>query len=171
MKYSVQNPKRVIREIQTYLLAIHHGLKTVPPVTKDGIYSAQVRDAVSTFQGVYHLPVTGMVDFQTFQTLYQVYQDLNTSNQEYELIPQSVFDMKTGDFGQFVIKLQSLLGDLSLVYPNVIRPAITGQYGLGTLDAVRAIQRNYGLEETGEVSPTLWGQMVRDQKAIEKHKT
>ena len=70
--------------------------------------------------------------------------------------------MRLGDTGTAVIALQSILGEFARIYPAVVRPAVTGQFGLATADAVRALQRSYGRYADGIVTAELWERMLRD---------
>lgn len=62
-----------VRAIQTQLNAISNNFPAIPKVRVDGIYGDQVRQAVEIFQGVFDLPVTGIVDFATWYQISNIY--------------------------------------------------------------------------------------------------
>lgn len=160
--YNAQDHCEVVKEVQRYLLAIQYRQGLVPTITVDGFYTDAVRDSVASFQEQNNLAVTGYVDEKTWELLFLGYEQSLIEDVTFDLLPPNTFDIKIGDIGHAVILLQSMLIELAKVYPAIPRPAITGQFGLGTADAVRGIQRTYGLYESGEVSPSLWARMLRD---------
>ena len=165
MSYRIDNPKEVIRQIQRYLLAVAYSDTQIPKVTLSGEYTPTTREAVRAFQKSKGLDVTGTVNYATWTALYDAF--LVTQREEAVFLEDEWFDMHLGDTGSGVVVLQSRLGDLSRVYPAITRPAITGQFGLATAEAVRAVQRSYGDYADGIVTRALWNQMDRDVQARE----
>ena len=45
----------------------------IPKVKEDGVYGNSTAEAVSTFQGIFGLPKTGVVDFKTWYEISRVY--------------------------------------------------------------------------------------------------
>lgn len=165
-RYRIDNDAEPVREIQRYLLEVAHVDDRIPKVTIDGHYGDTTRNAVKAFQNTEGMEETGIVDFLTWGSLYQRHTDIRGSREEVSDFPHSDdFDLHLGDTGVAVVVLQALLTEFAAIYPNVVRPAITGQYGLATADAVRVMQRNYGLWADGIVSVTLWNRMLRDYDA------
>ena len=62
-----------VRELQYFLRFISEFESTVPTVRFDGIFGAETESAVRAFQSLYGLPVTGVVDTDTWVTLYRAY--------------------------------------------------------------------------------------------------
>ena len=62
-----------VRELQYFLRFISEFESTVPTVRFDGIFGAETENAVRAFQSLYGLPVTGVVDTDTWVTLYRAY--------------------------------------------------------------------------------------------------
>ena len=52
--------------------------------------------------------------------------------------------------------IQEYLAYIATVYPSIPAPAVTGVYGLETVQAVEAFQREFGLEPNGIVGVTTW---------------
>lgn len=165
-RYRIDNETEPVREIQTYLLEVAHHDERIPKVTIDGQYGDTTRNAVRAFQSAEGMEETGIVDMATWGALYRRHADIRRSRTESSSFPFTAdFDLHLGDTGIAVIVLQAMLTEFAGIYPNVVRPAITGQFGLATADAVRAIQRNYGVWADGIVSVGLWNRMVRDYDA------
>lgn len=165
MKYPINDPREVIRQVQTYLLEILYDRNVLPTIVIDGFYTPETREAVRQFQLDEGLAETGIVDYETWNALYREYLLILLRQDKKELVDDGAFDMRIGNVGHPIILLQSTLGELSLFYPVINRPAITGQFGYTTQEAVRALQRSYGLYETGEVDKALWARMTRDYEA------
>ena len=62
-----------VRTIQNQLNAISNSYPAVPKVAEDGIYGEATANAVRTFQQIFGLPQTGVVDFKTWYEISRVY--------------------------------------------------------------------------------------------------
>ena len=62
-----------VRDLQTYLSVIAQNNPEIPPVTIDGIYGNETRDAVYTFQALNGLPPTGSVGPVTWSKIANQY--------------------------------------------------------------------------------------------------
>lgn len=68
-----------VRDLQTYLSVIASNNPSIPPVTVDGVYGEQTRDAVYTFQALNGLPPTGSVGPVTWSKIANQYDALVNS--------------------------------------------------------------------------------------------
>ncbi|MED5053059.1 peptidoglycan-binding protein [Anoxybacillus rupiensis] len=116
-----------VKEVQQLLKAA--GFFTYPTAT--GYYGTITETAVKNFQSSVKLPVTGVVDDQT-------YAKLKTASS-----PQPA--LKQGASGEAVKTLQQQLKTLGLFTYS----EITGYYGTITADAVKKFQKQAGLPATG----------------------
>lgn len=55
-----------VQQIQEQLNRISQNYPAIPKVVADGIYGERTKEAVETFQRIFQLPVTGIVDFPTW---------------------------------------------------------------------------------------------------------
>ena len=62
-----------IRQMQNQLNIISRGYPLIPKVTADGIYGQQTAEAVRTFQQIFRLPQTGVVDFTTWYKISEIF--------------------------------------------------------------------------------------------------
>lgn len=62
-----------VRQIQNQLNRIARNYPAIPVVTADGIYGPATANAVRTFQGIFNLPQTGIVDFPTWYSISNIY--------------------------------------------------------------------------------------------------
>lgn len=165
-RYRIDDEREPIKELQRYLLTLAYLHEEIPKVTIDGFYGETTREAVKVFQRMEDVEESGIVDLETWDLLYTRYREATVGEELASAFPHpSDFPLHLGETGIAVIVLQALLTDLSYAYPNVLRPAVTGQFGLTTADAVRALQRNYGRYADGVVDLALWARMIRDYQA------
>lgn len=64
---------KYVRTIQNQLNAISNSYPAIPKIKEDGSYGSSTANAVSTFQGIFGLPKTGVVDFKTWYEISRVY--------------------------------------------------------------------------------------------------
>ena len=64
---------KYVRTIQNQLNAISNSYPAIPKIKEDGNYGSSTAEAVSTFQGIFGLPKTGVVDFKTWYEISRVY--------------------------------------------------------------------------------------------------
>lgn len=62
-----------VRTIQNQLNAISNGYPAIPKIRESGTFDAQTEEAVKTFQRIFGLPQSGVVDFKTWYEISRVY--------------------------------------------------------------------------------------------------
>lgn len=62
-----------VRTIQRQLNRIAQNYPAIPNVTADGIYGQRTAEAVRTFQRIFNLPQSGIVDFPTWYSISNIY--------------------------------------------------------------------------------------------------
>lgn len=62
-----------VRQMQEELNVISRSFPAIPKVVADGIYGENTKKAVETFQSVFGLPRTGVVDFRTWFTISDIF--------------------------------------------------------------------------------------------------
>lgn len=62
-----------VRTIQQQLNAISKNYPAIPTLRVDGVYGPNTADAVRTFQEVFNMPVTGIVDYPTWYRISDIY--------------------------------------------------------------------------------------------------
>ncbi len=144
----------------------------IPPVTRDGIYGANTESAVESFQAIYGLPVTGIVDAQTWDLMYKVLKnsydivlfdsrELNIETQPY---PETV--LQIGSSGDSVRTLQEYINTIAAINSNITPVSVTGVYGRATRAAVLALQEEAGLMRTGIVNKSTWDYIANQYKNV-----
>ena len=154
-----------IYEVQEYLRFLAKNGYPLPLVIPDGIYGAETRGAVSVFQGLVSLPVTGRVDYATWQALVSAYETAKRiTDPSLPIYPfeEVLSDRKVSEGDRFLLVyiIQVILQTISAFW-NIEQQAITGIYDAQTVSNIRAFQRANGLTETGEVDRLTWDRLAR----------
>ena len=62
-----------VKEVQKYLNTISKNYPAIPNVSVDGVYGSKTRDAVKKFQQIFNVNVSGIVEYDTWYALSNVY--------------------------------------------------------------------------------------------------
>ena len=146
--------------IQYFLSFVAIYENSIPTVAIDGIFGSATKRAVETFQSLSDLPVTGVIDLNTYTALYDAYRGIINSLPDSAFIgiarPYPGFQLVVGSEGDDVEALQSYLNVIGTVYSAIPPIAVDGIYGTATADAVSAFQAEFGLPSTGIVNAETW---------------
>ncbi len=84
-----------VNRLQFMLNVLSDFIPSIPPVTESGTFDIATRDAVRAFQQYAGLPITGAVEAQTWDAIYEQF-----SAVESEVFDQSVLFPKNADFAE-----------------------------------------------------------------------
>jgi len=149
-----------VRDLQYYLAFIAYFDPELPAVTADGVYGEQTRLAVEAFQRNEGLPVDGIVGRETWNAIIRRYDRLLASLPD--LIGEQSEDVYPGRYisfgqrGEDVRNLQRLINRAAALNSYIPEVNEDGDFGDATLNAVRIIQENNGLDPSGVVGPITW---------------
>ena len=148
-----------IRSLQTMLRVIAEQDSSIPSLIPDGFYGNNTVRSVSAFQRRSGLPVTGVTDQKTWDTVVAAYQLALTELDQAEPI-QSILNpsqvIRRGEFHPNVYLAQSMLTVLSGSYHSIPAPAFTGVLDLPTAASLSAFQELSQLPITGELDKHTW---------------
>lgn len=161
-----------VRSLQTMLRAIGQTDPRLPIVIPDGIYGPGTMAAVSTFQTLYSLPVTGVVDQKTWERIVEIYlpaleQIGLTTPIEIIFEPEQVF--RLGESSPYLYLAQGMLTALAQGYSNLKLPSMNGTKDDATTAAVASFQQFAGLPATGELDRATWTQLVNQFTLYANH--
>ncbi len=150
-----------VRVLQYFLRYIANFNPNVPSVASDGIFGPATAEAVRAFQTEYGLPVTGVVNERTWDSIYNVYLSLVASvplqYREGRIVPFPGTTLLRGSSGESVVLLQEYLNYIAETYTDIPTVLVDGQFGPATENAVRAFQNVFGLTgPEGVVGASLW---------------
>lgn len=148
-----------IRSLQTMLRVLAEHDARYQTVVPDGVYSPQTMKAVSQFQRVHGLPVTGIADQQTWDEIARRYEPAlifvdEAQPVEVILNPNEVLIL--GDASPYLYVAQAMLIVLAETYASVTAPRSTGVLDDATADSLAAFQALSGLPVTGDLDKRTW---------------
>ncbi len=161
--------------VQTELNRISQSYPAIPKISPvDGIFGAQTEAAVRRFQEIFDLEPDGVVGRATWYALVRLYTavtslgELRSQGQRFYSISWATSDpIEQGDTGVKVEHLQYMLSVLSAYIPQIPGVAIDGNFGPATREAVLAVQRRFGLPQTGVVNFETWDEIYDQFAGIE----
>lgn len=153
-----------IRSLQTMLRVIAEDDNRLPTVVPDGIYGQSTLRALSAFQRLYGLPVTGVADQNTWEKIVEIFDEAlirigKTEPLEIIFEPGQVF--RSGDSSPYLFIVQGVLQSLAVDFPTISAPNSTGVFDRETAAAIRAFQIIAGLPLTGELDRKTWKHLSR----------
>ncbi len=149
-----------VRTIQYYLAVIGAYYAAVQPVEITGYFGAQTETSVKSFQQVFGLPQTGIVERNTWYAIYDAYAGivdsvpLDTTVNDVALYPGTT--LREGTTSEYVRLLQTYLSFIHETYPEIGAVSTTGYFGPVTRASVMAFQERFGLPVSGIVGAATW---------------
>lgn len=154
-----------VRTLQFYLRVLSRFIPTMPFVADDGVFGQGTEDAVRAFQSYVGLNPDGVVGAVTWNAIINEYDNIESAlRNEYNIassLPSPGNFLTTGSVGTEVELIQRYLQKISRSDSRVPSVAVDGVYGEGTAAAVREIQRQFGLTQTGAIGPLTWSAIVQ----------
>ena len=140
-----------------YLSAFYN---TIPSLAVDGIYGPSTEAAIRAVQSTFSLPITGMLDLDTWETIYRTYlgfvETIPLKYVEGNTIPYPGIPLRLGSSSDAVTLLQEYLNFVATAYPEIPTIPVTGYFGTQTQNAVLTFQRLFGIPQTGTVAAATW---------------
>ena len=154
--------ERAIAELQQWLRNISKSSDDGPAIIPDGNFSAETRFEVESFQLENGLPVTGVVDFFTWEAIKKA----DNLVSEERLLPVQVapitnddLPLKRGDDNVFTDTLKLMLNLVAEDYDNFDFIDENG-FGEATQRAIERWQEVAFIDATGQVDKTTWNSLA-----------
>lgn len=152
-----------IRSAQNFLRKISHVYSGVPPVIPDGQFGEQTEASVRGFQNTFGLPETGEIDLETWQMLLRVYDDVGRyldAPDPAAVYPSAQYTIRPGESSIHLYVIQAMLLSLSGRFINLIPVSVNGVSDSDTQEAVRSLQKVFGMEENGMIEKEFWNHLA-----------
>ena len=150
--------------LQYFLSVIALFNTSFPQVQITGVFDEVTQEAVETLQRNNGLPVTGVVDKETWDLIYDQFQGITFILPSLlSRIPLEPYDgvlLRQGSNGERVELLQRYLNAISDVYTDVPKVEVLGIFGPQTYNSVLVFQRLFGLTADGVVGRDTWNALL-----------
>jgi peptidoglycan hydrolase-like protein with peptidoglycan-binding domain len=153
-----------VQLVQYFINVLSAYYESIPSIDIDGILGPNTRAAIIEFQKTLELPITGLIDEETWNTMYNsVLGILRELPPTAVALPSFIYPniiYREGTEGPDVFIIQELLAFISTVVPEIPTVELNGFFGPETTAAVIAFQRMYGIEPDGIVDEETWNKIV-----------
>ncbi|MBD5128745.1 MAG: spore cortex-lytic protein [Ruminococcaceae bacterium] len=153
-----------VRTIQVELNRIGTNYPAIPKIVPaNGIYGESTTEAVRTFQSVFNLPATGVVNKATWYKIKYIFtavkhlSELTSEGLTAEEIEKLWGEnLRRGDYGQRVRSLAYYLNVIAYFNPEIPTVNSGGVFNEAMEDQVKTFERFYGLNPDGIVDFRTW---------------
>jgi len=153
-----------VQLVQYFLNVLSAFYSSIPAVDIDGILGPQTRTSIIEFQKTMGLPITGIIDNETWTTMYRnIIGILRALPSTAIALPALLYPnivYREGSEGPGVYIIQQYLSFISTLVPAIPLVTPDGAFGPETRAAVIAFQNQYGLTPNGIVEETTWNKIV-----------
>ena len=152
-----------IRSLQTMLRVIAENDPAHERVIPDGLYGPETVSAVAAFQKIHALPVTGVTDNLTWDTIVEIYEEALIEQADAHplqivLNPKQV--IRKGERHPHLHLVQAMLTVLAETYASIGMPSSSGILDEATADSLSSFQSIHGLPMTGHLDKHTWHRLV-----------
>lgn len=142
-------------------------------VAINGRYDEGTRQAVMHFQKKYFLPVTGDVNFDTWDAisqLYHTYENIYGQTEGIYPFPTSPdFIVMPGERSNLVYVLQIMLNELRRSYDSYGHLPLNGRYDISMTRAIEEFQSAQGIKVNGIVDRITWNRLADEYNALSRY--
>lgn len=152
-----------VRSAQTFLREISNQYEEMPTVIPDGIYGEQTEASVKWFQNFRGLPVTGVIDKKTWDTLLEDYLFLLSEREPpvcVNILPKNFDIILPEEENRYLHPIQAMMKNLSLQFDTIPDLEITGVHDEASVNTVKSIQKILGKEQNGNIDKSFWNDLV-----------
>lgn len=162
--YQQSNRSEAIREIQTYLFFLSDKrYDSINRIPIDGVFDQETEQAVIAFQKETSLDPTGIVDYETFTTLYLEYK---SAYEEFYEKPYIIGDgdlpLKENDQNDDVRTLHTMINELRKSYPEISEVGSGSYFSSRTGDAIEDIRYLFMFERSRVLDKALYSRIKRE---------
>lgn len=148
-----------IHNLQVFLRAISKKYDDIPMVIPDGVYGNNTAEAVRAFQNRFSLSETGTTDNSTWDSIVNVYRDIEKENSEprrVRIYPEHGLRPENNSYTPTIYVIQTMMAAISDRFSNIPRPSVNGVLDAPTVESIKAIQIASGLNPDGNISRIFW---------------
>lgn len=150
-----------------YITERHNAIKTVQRFlgeNQTGVYSEDTRNKVIAHQAENNIELSGVVDYETFNSLKEVY--LKASTARDVSVVFSGLPYKIGDMGTNIAIINAILTEVISEYTFESVPPNGSYYGNRTVDAVVRLREIFMLDYSQEIDEEFISRLLTEKNAI-----
>ena len=150
-----------VKYIQETLNVINNVFLTVPELVTDGIYGTKTNASVTEFAKLFGYNASGGIDNALWNKINEIYltvaRDCIFATDQSEGVRDFAgTTLNVGSNGENVRYIQERINRIHTAIPYIGQLETDGLYGSATARSVSALQRVFGLTETGTVNESTW---------------
>lgn len=164
MRHELYYFAQPVRSLQGMLRTISFQFPSMPRVATDGIFDEKTLEAVMILQRDSGLPVTGVVDFVTWdetRNRYLAAQHELALPYLHSGFPSREHIIHSGDVCLHLFHIQAMFHALSLLLDPLEPTPITGTHSGASVRNTFQLQRAMGVTETGAIDVHTWNHLAR----------
>lgn len=142
-----------VKLLQYYINLLASSVESIPALEIDGDYGKETAESVKAIQEMCKLEKNGIVDRITWNAIYEKCLDAKDSS--------VVIINKSSQYSKNVTRLQCLLNILNNNYKLSGTVDVDGYYGNQSINAVKKLQRKFGLSADGIVGKLTWEEFYK----------
>lgn len=135
----------------------------IPLLKTNGVFNENTLSMVKAFQRNYNLPVTGIVNYETFSKIGEIYETILSSYKDKNGVTDDLYPNKflsLGSSGTDVRRLQMYLYKICKYDKSIPGVKVNSEFDSLTESSIKKIQKDYNFEVNGIVGPLLWKKIV-----------
>lgn len=150
-----------VKYIQQALNIINNVFVTIPNISEDGIFGNETQTAVNRFAAIFGYPQNGTVNMRLWSKINRILGTVQSN-----CIFSTAESEGARDFAGVVLTIGSSGGNVNYVQERINRIytaipyvgglVVDGNYGTKTAASVSALQRIFGLTDSGNVNESTW---------------
>lgn len=153
-----------VRSLQHMLRRLALEYPFLPKLVADGIFGEETLEAVMLYQRELHPPVTGIVDLELWNDIYDRWQAVEQKYGESRALrafPSEQAQVELGSEEEYLILPQTMFRLLSRYLSGFAQENANGIHGEDSVRNTKLIQQAAGLEETGILDRRTWEMLSR----------
>lgn len=157
------NEGNTVATLQFMLHVLSRQNPSISAPIVDGRFGEETLEAVMTFQREHGLPVTGIVDDETWNAVVAAHEGVSAQAlrpRPANLYPHSSHVILPGESSVHLFPIQGMLSALSHSFENILPSHADGTLSGQTLANIQTIQQHAGLQQDS-LDHDLWDILVR----------
>ena len=158
-----------VRSLQYMLRRLGKKYPFLPALAVDGIFGEETLEAVMLFQRELAPPVTGVVDWRTWQAIRNKWLAAEEAMEPARVLrafPGEGVRVEPGETAAYMALPQAMFQMLSRQFSGLTSHPVNAVHGAASADNVRWLQRAAGQRETGVLDKQAWDMLSRLYEAF-----